>query len=77
MNLNLDKWKKSKNWFFKWNLNLSLEFDWEQQMIEFLEKLLWKDAKYKFFIEDFHYPMGKNSNSEKLKINIKLIIFYK
>ncbi len=75
--LDIDKWKLDKNGFIKWNINISLQFLNEEEMKEFLNRLIDNDSKYKFYIENFEFPMWKMWNWNKTKINISMYIYYK
>ena len=75
--ISLDKWTLDKNGFIKWKIDLSVIFNSEDQMKDFLSTLISKESKYKFYIEDFKFPIDKNHTWENEKINISLIIYYK
>ncbi len=75
--ISLDKWTLDKNGFMKWKIDLWVAFETEDEMKEFLTKLVNKDSKYRFYIDKFTFPIWKMWNWETSKINISLIIYYK
>jgi alpha-galactosidase/6-phospho-beta-glucosidase family protein len=75
--LSLDKWTLDKNGFMKWKIELWVAFETEEEMKEFLTKLISDDSKYRFYIDKFTFPIGKMWSWENTKINISLIIYYK
>jgi hypothetical protein len=75
--LQIEKWSLDKNGFLKWKINISLSFETEEEMKDFLSKLVDENSKYIFYIEEFKFPIWKMWNWKKTKIDISMYIYYK
>ncbi len=71
--ISLSEWKLNDFWFKEWSINLSVSFDWEENMLKMLNFIINSD-KYNFFITSFDYNFWAKWPME---INIPIKVLYK
>ncbi len=73
-NISFSEGEKNELGFMESKINLSVRFENEKSLTRFLNYLLWEEAKYVFFIDNFTYSDSYEDSS--FDINLPLRLFY-
>lgn len=74
-NISIEDGIKSDTGFTQANVIVSALFSWEKTLFNFIDYLVDPEAKYRFYMSSFDYPM--NESSGNIQVQLPLTLYYK
>lgn len=74
-NIDISDETENQLWFLEVTVNMNVQVSDENVMKAFLDYLIAEDAKYRFFIDNYYYPLDGRKGNFNMQLPLK--IFYR